>query len=213
MRFRSTIICFIIAGFVLVSRQSSMLGQQPTTLSPASPAQVGSPFVAPYAQPTRVNLNAISPEAAKQLQEFQQAVAALRSAKTDEDRATAKDELQALLLNQMERELKAHEVQLAEIEARAANLRQQIEERRSAKTEIAKVMLMMIENPGMELLPASWTQSLAPPATQIRGYAYPNINGQLRPAYAPSISSQPAIPYPTQPAPASPPLAKQGSEE
>lgn len=125
----------------------------------AQPPQI-SPMPGTYARPHAV-VQALSPEEQQQAKEFRDAVAQLRKADNDEDKKAARERLSEMISAQLDRDFEQREQKLAEIEARAKELREQLEHRRNTKSDIQKMLLMLIENPEAGLgLPPAWMNSV-----------------------------------------------------
>ncbi len=92
---------------------------------------------------------------------FRDLVLAVRQAAPGQSAEEARDKLRSVLEHQIEQDLKQREQSLANIEARAQELREQLEERRQSKDETVKLLMMLVENPSAGLgLPDLWVQWL-----------------------------------------------------
>lgn len=110
-------------------------------------------------------------EDAQSAREFRETVDALRKAKTDEEKAEVRDKLNALVAKQLDQDLADREKRLLEIEAKAKELREQLQQRKTTKTEIQKMLVMLIENPQGGLgLPPSWMNAINQP---VNNYPFP----------------------------------------
>ncbi len=103
-------------------------------------------------------------EELKRLEIFRDAVLECRKKHdSPEAQEKARTALETLVAEQMDRDLETREQQLAEIEAQAKQLREQLEQRKSAKPEFVKLIMMMIENPAAGIgLPAEWMNAIGP---------------------------------------------------
>lgn len=89
----------------------------------------------------------ISPEELAEGQEYQAALAALRAEdRTPEQKAAAKEALAKLVEKQFDRDLETREKEVAELEARTKKLRQQFDNRKTAKAEIIALRLQTLQN-------------------------------------------------------------------
>lgn len=89
----------------------------------------------------------ISPEELAEGQEYQAALAALRSEdRTPEQKAAAKEALSKIVEKQFDRDLETREKEVAELEARTKKLRQQFDKRKAAKAEIIALRLQTLQN-------------------------------------------------------------------
>ncbi|MEZ6134170.1 MAG: hypothetical protein R3C53_04575 [Pirellulaceae bacterium] len=120
----------------------------------------------------------IPQEDLKRLEAFQKAVREMRKPHdTTEDREAARSALEELVLEQMDRDLETREQQLAEIEAQAKALRDQLEQRKNSRQEFAKLIMLMIENPAAGIgLPSEWMGAIGPASG-----AYAPLPGSLAP--------------------------------
>ncbi len=101
------------------------------------------------------------PEDMARMREFQDAIKELREADNDEDKLAARDRVTNLVSEQLETDLVNREKELAAIEQRAKELRKQLEERKTAKPELLKMLVMLIDNPQVGLgIPPEWMQML-----------------------------------------------------
>lgn len=117
---------------------------------------VGQPALGNGFPPTR--------EDAQSAREFRETVDALRKAKTDEEKAEVREKLNTLVAKQLDQDLADREKRLIEIEAKAKELREQLQQRKATKTEIQKMLVMLIENPQGGLgLPPSWMNAINQP--------------------------------------------------
>ena len=66
--------------------------------------------------------------------------------KSDEEKAKAKQELQVLLNQYFDEDIKARQTKITEIEQRVAKLKAQLEKRRAAKSELVQLQMKLIEN-------------------------------------------------------------------
>ena len=159
----------------------------------------GQPIIFPGSQ-QRMN-----PEDAARMRAFQEAIRELRQSENDENREAARGLVSKLVSEQLDADLANREKELAAIEQRAKELRKQLEERKTAKPELLKMLVMLIDNPQVGLgIPPEWMQLL------MRGQTDRNRQGQT--IYAPfeiepgayPVNSSAFIPQPpTQPGAAS----------
>ena len=84
-----------------------------------------------------------SGEAAEKTQE---ALAKLKAAKSDDDKAEAREELQAALGDEFDEFLKHQSDELERMEKKLSNLRDQLDKRRDAKDEVISLRVKTIEN-------------------------------------------------------------------
>jgi hypothetical protein len=144
--------------------------QQVFGVQASMPGQFGMPGVT-YPQPTRM-----TPEDAARMRAFQEAIRALRSAESDEDKTAAREEVTELVSEQLDSDLANREEELDAIERRAKELRKQLDERKSAKPEMLKMLVMLIDNPQVGLgIPQEWMQMLM--RGQPSGNQQPNYGG------------------------------------
>ena len=116
----------------------------------------------------------MSPEEAARMRAFQDAIRELRSALNDEEKAAAREEVTKLVNEQLDADLANRESELAAIEQRAKELRKQLEERKTAKPELLKMLVMLIDNPQVGLgIPPEWMQML------MRGQSGPRQENQF----------------------------------
>ncbi len=110
-------------------------------------------------------INKLSKEEFESAQEFRQTVEALRNAKTDEEKADIRAKLNDLVGKQIDQDLADRERRLTELEAKAKQLREQLQQRKQTKAEIQKMLVMLIENPQGGLgLPPAWMNAINQPA-------------------------------------------------
>ena len=127
-------------------------------------------------------------------QEFRQTVEALRKAKTDEEKADVRAKLNDLVGKQIDQDLSEREKRLAELEAKAKQLREQLQQRKQSKADIQKMLVMLIENPQGGLgLPPAWMDAINPPGNVVypTGYSppqgfYQDALPQTSPVYVPT---------------------------
>ena len=114
-------------------------------------------------------MSPMSPEEAARMRAFQDAIRELRTAKSEDDKAAARKEVTDLVSEQLDADLENREKELAAIEQRAKELRKQLDERKTAKPELLKMLVMLIDNPQVGLgIPPEWMQML------MRGQSAPN---------------------------------------
>ena len=139
------------------------------------------------------------------LQAFQQAVSELRAKhESPEEREQARSVLRGLVVEQMERDLTNREEQLAEIESQAKQLRDQLEQRKAAKDEFLKLIMMMVEHPSSGIgLPSEWMSSIGPGAYGASGVSKFNVSlpagARLPPAGPTPLPSAGLVPQPVAP--------------
>ena len=93
--------------------------------------------------------------------EFRQTVEALRKAKTDEEKTDIRAKLNDLVSKQIDQDLTEREKRLTELEAKAKQLREQLQQRKQSKADIQKMLVMLIENPQGGLgLPPAWMDTI-----------------------------------------------------
>ncbi len=160
----------------------------------------GQQFVVPGmpipGMPMRMN-----PEDAARMRAFQDAIRALREAENAEDKSAAREQVTKLVSEQLEVDLGNREKELAAIEQRAKELRKQLDERKTAKPELLKMLVMLIDNPQVGLgIPPEWMHML------MRGQ--PNQNRQGYPISGAFNYSMPDVPMqPARPAEVAEPAA------
>lgn len=130
----------------------------------------------------------LSSEEQQQAKEFRDTLAQLRSAGTAEEKDAARERLSTIVSAQLERDFQDRERKLVEIETRAKMLRDQLEQRRTSKAEIQKMLMLMIENPETGLgLPPAWmsmlSQPLPAPMPVYSNPSYPSNPSSAAPAY------------------------------
>lgn len=151
------------------------------------------------------NQQRMNPEDAARMRAFQEAIRELRTSENDDDKAAARGLVTKLVSEQLDADLANREKELAAIEQRAKELRKQLEERKTAKPELLKMLVMLIDNPQVGLgIPPEWMQML------MRGQADRNRQGQkiyapheIEPGSYPIYSSELIPQPPTQPGAAS----------
>ena len=103
----------------------------------------------------------MTPEDAARMRAFQDAIRELREAEDGEDKTAAREQVTKLVSEQLDADLENREKELAAIEQRAKELRKQLEERKTAKPELLKMLVMLIDNPQVGLgIPPEWMQML-----------------------------------------------------
>ena len=106
-------------------------------------------------------MHRMSPEDAARMRAFQDAIRELRGSKDDESKAAAREEVTRLVSEQLDADLENRESELAAIEQRAKELRKQLDERKTAKPELLKMLVMLVDNPQVGLgIPPEWMQML-----------------------------------------------------
>lgn len=125
--------------------------------------------------------------------EFRDAIQALRDAKTEEDKTEAREKLNSIVSKQLDEDFTEREKRLAELEAKTKQLRDQLQQRKQSKSEIQKMLVMLIENPQGGLgLPQSWLNVINQPAYptfSTTPYSNYSPNTALpNPAYAPATN-------------------------
>lgn len=139
----------------------------------------------------RPYVRAMSAEEIQSAQEFRQTVESLRKAKTDEEKTDIRAKLNDLVSKQIDQDLAEREKRLTELEAKAKQLRDQLQQRKQSKADIQKMLVMLIENPQGGLgLPPAWMDAINPSGYQTQNYLTPTIapssqlyNPQTSPAY------------------------------
>ncbi len=115
-------------------------------------------------------LQRMSPADAARMRAFQDAIRELREAENDAEKTAARDQVTKLVSEQLDADLENREKELAAIEQRAKELRKQLDERKTAKPELLKMLVMLIDNPQVGLgIPPEWMQMLMrsqPPRAQ-----------------------------------------------
>jgi len=135
----------------------------------------------------------MSPEEAARMRAFQDAIGELRSAENDEEKSTARALVAKLVGEQLDADLESREKELAAIEQRSKELRKQLDERKTAKPELLKMLVMLIDNPQVGLgIPPEWMQML------MRGQ--PSSNQSYQYGFAPGYIVPNTYPSPPQPA-------------
>ncbi len=186
-------------------------GPSPTVLpryaAPQFAPQSGESFGATWTTyPNAVHYDTpMSQEDVARMREFQAAIRELREAKDDEEKKEARDKVTQLVSDQLDADLANREEELAAIEQRAKELRKQLDERKTAKPELLKMLIMLVENPQVGLgIPPEWMQML------MRG-SNSGFPSTLGPGIPPGGGSQVFYQYgagaPSMPAPALPPSA------
>ncbi len=140
----------------------------------------------------------MSPEDAARMRAFQDAIRELRGAENDDDKAAAREVVTKLVSEQLDSDLASREKELVAIEQRALELRKQLDERKTAKPELLKMLVMLIDNPQVGLgIPPEWMQMLmrGQPNSQ-REYFY---MGQNRVNILPGLPDSPQPAMPPQP--------------
>lgn len=135
-----------------------------TSVKPPAPVNVGPNRISGQAAPATATIYTPSASAATPLiagrtgglaliqgERVQQprieaALKKLRDAKSDDDKAAAKEGLHKVLATVFEEDMAAREKQAKEIESRLTKLRNQYEERRKAASEILNLQLKALEN-------------------------------------------------------------------
>jgi hypothetical protein len=103
----------------------------------------------------------MTPEDAARMRAFQDAIKELRGAEDEAEKATARERVAKLVSEQLDADLDSREKELTAIEQRAKELRKQLEERKTAKPELLKMLVMLIDNPQVGLgIPPEWMQML-----------------------------------------------------
>ncbi|MDX1927816.1 MAG: hypothetical protein SFV81_14935 [Pirellulaceae bacterium] len=103
----------------------------------------------------------MTPEEAARMRAFQDAIKELREAEGADEKASARENVTKLVSEQLDADLESREKELAAIEQRAKELRKQLEERKTAKPELLKMLVMLIDNPQVGLgIPPEWMQML-----------------------------------------------------
>ncbi len=96
--------------------------------------------------------------------EFGRTLESLRKAKTDEERADIRAKLNEIVGEQLDNDIAQREQRITEIETRAKELRDQLQQRKQSKAEIQKLVMMLIENPQGGLgLPSSFMNLINQP--------------------------------------------------
>jgi len=104
----------------------------------------GGPFGRSFAGPR--GFRHVSPEEDAELEALSQAIHKFKSAKSDADKTTAKNEISKALEKVFKRDMERREKQIADVEARVKKLREQLENRTKAKDEILSLHLKTIVN-------------------------------------------------------------------
>lgn len=194
-----------------LARAARLLAEDQVRSTPVPvPATIGgfAPYHGMHPASTIYGVRPLSPEEQRQAKEFRERVETLRRAKSDEEKTAAREQLNEMVAAQLERDLQERETKLAEIEARAKDLRDQLEQRRSSKAEIQKMLMLMIESPETGLgLPPAWMNSLMQPGiTAVPAYAGSYVRGFTATEGLPQATSprsnSPAGPTILPPAPA-----------
>ncbi len=130
------------------------------------------------------HMEEISEEEQKRLHTFREAVQAMREKHdSPEEKEKAKAALETLVIEQMDRDLETREKQLAEIEAQAKQLREQLDQRKAAKPEFVKLIMMMIETPAAGIgLPSEWMNSIGPALQPSVSRALPSRSSESLPS-------------------------------
>lgn len=103
----------------------------------------------------------MTPDDAARMRAFQDAIRELREAENTEEKTFARERVTKLVSEQLDADLENREVELAAIEQRAKELRKQLDERKTAKPELLKMLVMLIDNPQVGLgIPPEWMQML-----------------------------------------------------
>jgi hypothetical protein len=123
----------------------------------------------------------------EQAAEFRKAVDVLQKAQSVEEKAAAREQLGKIVGAQLEHDLQEREAKLAHIEARAKELREQLEQRRASKAEMQKMLLMLIESPETGLgLPPAWLGTVLRQPTLNPQYGLPMADPRT-PTVGPAI--------------------------
>lgn len=103
----------------------------------------------------------MTPEEAARMRAFQDAIKELREAEDAAEKASARENVTKLVSEQLDADLENREKELAAIEQRAKELRKQLDERKTAKPELLKMLVMLIDNPQVGLgIPPEWMHML-----------------------------------------------------
>ncbi len=103
----------------------------------------------------------MSPEDIKKANDFAKAIEQLRKAKTETEKEESRKVINDMVSEQLDRDLAEREKRLAEIEAKAKELREQLTARKQSKAEIQKMLVLLIENPQGGLgLPPAWMNQI-----------------------------------------------------
>ncbi|MEQ1902549.1 MAG: hypothetical protein ABL888_00020 [Pirellulaceae bacterium] len=127
--------------------------QEPLS-TPRAPAQASAPaaVIAPVQYPSRAlfgstqdsNTIAVAGFYEQRPGEMSKAMQTYRDAKSDEDKATARDEIKVQLAKQYDELLANQEHQIKELEDRIAKLKDQLSRRRDAKEKMVNLKLEMV---------------------------------------------------------------------
>ncbi len=143
------------------------------------------------------------------------AVAKLRAAKSDEDKAEAREELQAALGEEFDEFLKHQSDELDRMEKKLSNLRDQLDKRRDAKDDLISLRLQTIENEvnGLGWPAGGGGMGLFSPGGTAFGQGVPDVSFTTPAVIAtPYLSPTPAG-LPTIAAPAPPDEAAESEKE
>lgn len=98
------------------------------------------------------------------LKAVQKLISQLRSEKDAKKKAMVRQQLKQIFESRIARDLSESEQRLAVAEAKLAELRQQLDERKANKDKTAGVLMLMIENPSAGAgIPASWMRTILAP--------------------------------------------------
>ena len=119
-------------------------------------------------------------EDAARMRSFQEAIRELRKAESADEKSAARDRVTKLVSEQLEVDLANREKELVAIEQRAKELRKQLEERKTAKPELLKMLVMLIDNPQVGLgIPPEWMQMLMRGQSDLNRQGFPIDNAFL----------------------------------
>ena len=131
----------------------------------------------------------VSQEEIKSAAEFKQLIQSLRAAKTDDEKEDIRKQLNTVVSSELDRDLEEREKRLSEIEAKAKQLREQLQQRKQNKAELQKMLVLLAESPESGLgLPPMWMNAINPTP------AYPVYQPYAAPVYntLPQYNSFPA---------------------
>lgn len=141
----------------------------------------------------QLRMTRMSPADADRMRSFQDAVKQLREAENSEGKAAARDQVEKLVSEQLDIDLESREKELAAIEQRAMELRKQLEERKTAKPELLKMLVMLIDNPQVGLgIPPEWMQMLMRGQPDRYGAAFP-VHGRAEAILPPRTPAPPTF--------------------
>ncbi len=145
-------------------------------------------------QPILARTQRMNPEDAARMRAFQDAIKELRESESEDEKAAAREHVTKLVSEQLEVDLENREKELSAIEQRAKELRKQLEERKTAKPELLKMLVMLIDNPQVGLgIPPEWMQMLMRGQNDRFSINSP-FSRPMNPPEFPSAPLQPAMP-------------------